>query len=190
MAIPSHHRARHESARGSMPAIVAAVIARRRPDPVVDGPRADLQMRLRQAVARHRPERRELPAPHRLVHVLAHHPRLPVLRRVLAGRTPLAARRPARRGHTAGGELGDSREHRHGDQPLSRGDDRARLLWRQRRQLGVGHSGDGRRIPARLTPAGLDCRGARAHDGARRRLPDPGQPHAQHPDADSPDGLD
>ena len=60
-----------------------------------DGPRADLQVRLRQAVARRRPELGELAAPHRLVHVLARHPRLRVLRAAVARRPALAGRRPA-----------------------------------------------------------------------------------------------
>ena len=54
--------------------------------------------------------------------------------------------------------VGDLREHRHGHQPLSRGDDLARLLRRQRPQLGVRHPGDGRGLPGRVAPAGLDDR--------------------------------
>ena len=50
-------------------------------------------------------------------------------------RWPLGARLV--RGHAARGGLGDPREHRHGHQPLSRGDDLARLLRRQRHQLGL-----------------------------------------------------
>ncbi len=40
--------------------------------------------------------------------------------------------------------VGDLREHGHGHQPLSRGDDLARLLRRQRPQLGLRHPRDGR----------------------------------------------
>src|SRR6185437_10290105 len=40
-------------------------------------------MRLRQALAFRRSKRRELTAPDRLVHAVAHHPRLPVLRAAL-----------------------------------------------------------------------------------------------------------
>ena len=50
-------------------------------DPLRHGPHADLRMRLCEALARHRAELGEFPAYLRLVHLLAHHPRLPVLLR-------------------------------------------------------------------------------------------------------------
>src|ERR1700684_2543992 len=74
---------------------------RRRParasglDPVCDGTRADLHLRLRQTLARRGAEFGEFAAYHRLVHLLAHHPRLPVLRRDLAvAAAPGVARPP------------------------------------------------------------------------------------------------
>ena len=61
------------------------------------GPRADLQVRIRQALARRREQRGELAASVRLVQLLAHHPRLRVLRAGVAARAALADR------HAAGG---------------------------------------------------------------------------------------
>ena len=76
---------------------------RRGPDPSRDGARADLHLRHRQALARRGAERRELAAPRRLVHALAPHPRLPVLRRARAfwpaHRLEPLARPPARPRH-------------------------------------------------------------------------------------------
>ena len=45
------------------------------------GPALDLHLRLRQALGERRRQSGEFPAPHRLVHVVPHHPRLPVLSR-------------------------------------------------------------------------------------------------------------
>ena len=53
-------------------------------DPVCDGPAADLRLRLCQTLARRGAELGEFAAHRRLVHVLAHPARLPVLRRDLA----------------------------------------------------------------------------------------------------------
>ena len=83
--------------------------------------------------------------------------------------------------------VGDLREHRHGDQPLSRGHDLARLLRRQRPQLGVRHPGDGRSASSsRRDAAGLGVVRADDRDGAVRALLHPRQPDAQHHDADLP----
>ena len=75
--------------------LIAAGIARAAGrDPLRDGPPADLRLRLRQALARRGAEFGELAAHRRLVHVLAHHPRLPVLWRDLSA---VSARSPGRR---------------------------------------------------------------------------------------------
>ena len=58
---------------------------RGRGDALRHGTRAHLQVRLRQGVARRRPELRELTAPVRLVHLHPRDPRLRVLRAALAG---------------------------------------------------------------------------------------------------------
>ena len=121
---------------------------RRRRHPALDGPCADLRVRHGEAVARRGHERRELAAPQRLVHVFTHHSRLRVLRRGMACRAALSDRMASCRRDRARVRVGDPREHGHGHQPLSRSHDRARLLRRQRGQLGVGHRRDDPRLRA------------------------------------------
>ena len=69
----------------------------RRADPAPHGPRADLHLRIRQALARRDDELGELAAPLRLVFALARHPRLHLLRRAVAFRAAHAGRHPADR---------------------------------------------------------------------------------------------
>ena len=151
---------------------------------ICDGPPAHLQMRLRQALAFRRRERRELAAFVRLVLAVAHHPRLHLLLAAVAHLAfradvaRLAAR--ARRGDR--GVVGGDREHRLRHQSLSRADDLARLLRRQRHQFGERHSVHGVRLLCRaLVPSLAHC-ADRDRARAVRRLHDQGQSDAQRPD--------
>src|SRR5262245_34074189 len=80
--------------------------------PARHGPRADLQVRLREALARRGLQLRKLAAPDGLVHAVACHSRVALLRTAVARGTPLAGWRAARDGRTHRGQLGDLREHR------------------------------------------------------------------------------
>ena len=75
-------------------------------DPVCDGPAADLRLRLCEILARRGAELGEFAAHHRLVHLLAHHPRLPVLRCNLAIAAARALARPADCGDVDRRQLG------------------------------------------------------------------------------------
>src|SRR5450759_115639 len=63
-------------------------------NPVCEGPAADLRLRLCQALARRGAELGKFAAHHRLVYVLAHHPRFPVLWRDLVHPAAPALARP------------------------------------------------------------------------------------------------
>ena len=80
------------------------------------------------------------------------------------------------------GVLGGDREHRLRHQSLSRDDDLARLLRRQRHQLGERHSVHGGRLLLSRAVAGLAHRADRDRARAVRRLHDQGQSDAQRPD--------
>src|SRR5437867_13261871 len=96
-------------------------------DRACDGARAAMQMWVREALARRRPELGELAASHRLVHLLAHHPRHGLLLSAVARGETAVSRRAVRAGGAAGSVVGGVREHAAGDQPLSRRDNLARL---------------------------------------------------------------
>ena len=107
-------------------------------DPLRDGPHADLHLRLRQALARDRAELGEFAADLRLVHLLAHHPRLPVLRAlwlVPFPRLAVGLRLALAVVIEGGWELLENSPLHH--RPLPRGHDLARLLRRQHHQFGV-----------------------------------------------------
>ena len=117
-------------------------------DPVCDGPAADLRLRLCQSLARRGAELGEFAAHRRLVHVLAHSPRLPVLRRHLAAAAEgVMAGAPDRR-HDGRRRLGAGGEFRLDHQPLSHRHRVVRLFRRQHRQFGLRYAGDDRGLPA------------------------------------------
>ena len=138
-------------------------------------------MRLGQAVERHDGHVREFPAPHRLVHAVPHHPRLPLLLPAVAGRAALAGRAAAALVALvveAGWEIIENTpwimdRYREvtisldyfGDSVINSVFDIAAML------VGFFLAS---RLPVWLTV------GARHRDGADRRLPDPRQSHAEH----------
>ena len=110
-------------------------------DPPPRGPPAHLQMRVCQALARGGGQQRELAAHLGLVLALPRHPRLSVLRIVLAHRPldPAVVRGATPSRFARRGVLGGDREYGLPDQSLSRDNSLARLLRRQRHQLGERH---------------------------------------------------
>src|SRR5574340_65275 len=109
---------------------------------------ADLRLRLRQALAWRGAELGELTASHRLVHLLAHHPRLSVLYRYVAVAAAAGVARAADRRHAGRRRLGNRREFELDHRALPLGDNIAGLFWRQHRQLGLRHAIDGDRLSA------------------------------------------
>ena len=94
-----------------------------------------VHVRLRQALARRRPELGELPAPHRLVYLRARPRWLRILLGPVACWVGMAAVAALRGRNNARCGLGNLREHRLRHRPLSHGDRRPRLPRRQRRQF-------------------------------------------------------
>ncbi len=144
------------------------------------GAHGDVSKRSHPAVGERGPQRPELAADLRLVHLQPHHSR----RAVLRGHAPHDGTGVA--GHARGGGSGDRgdlgvvRKHRHGDQSLSGGDDCARLLRRQRAELDERHPGVHAGIFARQPSAlVVDSRVGR-RSGGRRGDGHPRQPHAEH----------
>src|SRR3954452_8664188 len=128
---------------------------------VLDGPPADLRLRLRQVLAWRGSEFRELTAHHGLVHFLPHPARLSVLWRDVPG-----AASPVLAGATdcrdAGrGRLGAGREFELYHRALSRRHHFARLLRRYHRQFVVRHALHGAGLPAGAKAAGRRDRCAR-----------------------------
>src|ERR1700722_6872056 len=75
-------------------------------DPVWHGPASDLRLRLCEALAWRCVEFGEFAAPHRLVHIFSHHPRLPVLCRDLAAAAAPVLARPTDDSDAGGRWLG------------------------------------------------------------------------------------
>ena len=112
--------------------------------PLRDGPRADLHLRHRQAVARRGAERGELPAHFRLVYADPCRPRLRLLFPHLAGAAAGAVCAAAGSCRPDRGRLGNHREQRLRHQPLPFGNHLAGLFRRQHRQFGCRYVRDDR----------------------------------------------
>ncbi len=95
---------------------------------------------------------------------------------------PMSLRPAAGAGRRHRGVMGGGREHRLRHQPLSRDDHLARLLRRQRHQLGERHSVHGGGLLPGRAPAGLAHRDHRAGARAVHRRHDQGQSDAERAD--------
>ena len=159
----------------------AAGRARRSSSP--HGPPLDLRMRLRETLARRRGQIGELPAPLRLVHLLARHPRLPVLLRCSgsAARSTvwtrlsfaICSRRPGKSSKTARSSS-TATARRRSRSTISATASSTRWPTRCGWSFGFVLAA---RLPIWLTVVA----GHRVRTG--RRLADPRQPHPQRHDA-------